>query len=262
MTTQRCIFCRGSPVTKEHVLGKWISRLLASLEEGFQGFGFVGQFGRFAPEQKPLRRKYGSVHLTAQVACARCNNGWMSRLENTARRWLKPMIEGKPVDLPPEAQPTLARWAVKTAIVIQHMDLPPDSRYLRLDWLPAGEDPPAGVWVGLAAYVGLRQGASSELQAYRSDLANPGAAEIAGELFAVRIGRVVVLTFAWEGPEHRWLEVAPAARSAIVQVWPPSRLIRTWPPTSGIDDEGLASLSDGFYAGIFAIKGPAEVTAT
>ena len=59
------------------------------------------------------RGEYPASALVAGSVCAVCNNGWMSQLETEARPYLL-----EPATLGGDAVTTLARWFVKTAIVI------------------------------------------------------------------------------------------------------------------------------------------------
>lgn len=60
--------------------------------------------------------------LQVKRLCASCNNGWMSRLENDAKPVLKSILDDKSKDLYASAQLTIARWAVKTAMVLEAID--------------------------------------------------------------------------------------------------------------------------------------------
>lgn len=60
------------------------------------------------------RGEFPATALVAGAVCADCNNGWMSQLETDARPYLlgdESLVEGAAVSM-------LARWFVKTAIVI------------------------------------------------------------------------------------------------------------------------------------------------
>lgn len=65
-----------------------------------------------APEHLKRAHNYGSMLLGA--VCAKCNNGWMSELEATAKADLITLIEGSSTSSEPEA---VARWALKTAYI-------------------------------------------------------------------------------------------------------------------------------------------------
>lgn len=56
---------------------------------------------------------------TARIVCSDCNSGWMSRLEEAARRLLEGPLLGRAAEFGTPQRVVLARWAVKTALVFQ-----------------------------------------------------------------------------------------------------------------------------------------------
>lgn len=150
-----CLFCEGRATTREHVLPRWAGSALAAGEpEAIRQLITVGT-GR------PIERVRTGLLFsgTAKVVCATCNNGWMSRLETSARAVLTPMIQGEGILLDWNAQRTLAAWALKTASVAdhaqgnpwRHTSMGPERHHLAglgepsanvLVWLAARLDPP------------------------------------------------------------------------------------------------------------------------
>jgi hypothetical protein len=113
MSKRICIFCGDAPVTREHILGRWIQRLagIDGSKSGSLTFHTPGTARERFFEAPPLGR-------TAKVVCAGCNNGWMSNLESEAAPVLTPLFEGRSGVLTEEALAILSRWAFKTAFVI------------------------------------------------------------------------------------------------------------------------------------------------
>jgi hypothetical protein len=71
-----------------------------------------------------------SKRLESRVkhVCGGCNQGWMSRLEEAAKPILMPMMfDNLPLVLSPSDQWTLARWAVKTALMVD-LSYPPSDK--------------------------------------------------------------------------------------------------------------------------------------
>lgn len=68
-------------------------------------------------------RRHSGRMFTARVkaVCEPCNSGWMSALEGRVKPYLLPMIKGEIVEIPPEAQESLAVWTLKTALMCQVM---------------------------------------------------------------------------------------------------------------------------------------------
>ena len=101
-----CVFCGRSdgPFHKEDVLPKWIVKSLDVARV---------RIHNTTPEPFIVSKSMGVV---TRAPCQRCNNGWMSDLEQAVRPFLEPMIHGQPVDLDSDAQTAVAQWFLKTFI--------------------------------------------------------------------------------------------------------------------------------------------------
>ncbi len=95
--------------------------------------------------------------LTTRAVCARCNSGWMSRLEDEAKPSLIPSILGQgPLRVPNAAGQVIANWAVKTSIMFHAImpDTPVSVGYRlasddRATWQEALRDVACALsWVG------------------------------------------------------------------------------------------------------------------
>ena len=107
-----CIFCGSHDTSREHVWPQWVSAVLAE-RASF----------RVIAEQVAVRtweQDSADVPLVTKRVCADCNSGWMSRLETAVRPILEPMLRGTRVTVPAAGQQLLARWIVKTAMVLEH----------------------------------------------------------------------------------------------------------------------------------------------
>ncbi|MGO9490496.1 MAG: hypothetical protein ACLQBB_15915 [Solirubrobacteraceae bacterium] len=147
MSTKRaCIFCGGTPLTKEHVVGRWARRFDKAAQASI--VQICHREGRSREQNEWSALPYDR---RARVVCAACNNGWMSQLESAASGLLHPDELDKRF-LPEAEQALLARWALKTALVLNASQQPsrrvvsPEftSRFGREQLLPAGVE----VWLG------------------------------------------------------------------------------------------------------------------
>jgi hypothetical protein len=59
-----------------------------------------------------------SCSMTVRVVCSTCNSGWMSRLEGEVRPALTPLLVADSVEVEPISASVIARWCVKTALVL------------------------------------------------------------------------------------------------------------------------------------------------
>ncbi len=243
-----CIFCGEQAATKEDAWPpRWLTKRFPASE-----LAHVEAERRGASLRK---WRESSPNIRVGCVCAACNNGWMSHLEVTASQMVPPLIESllgqQKQEIDARSLPTLAAWAVKTAMVLESVtpDLPPfysasERTELRLTraisrgtcvWLAAcaeqetiyaaakhlaGGDRSPGLH-GLATTMAFGPLAIQVL-AYRAPVAIPDDSKVTFQLC--------------EGP---WDEV-------LVPVWPVQGS-PIWPPRKGLLGEiGLEVLTDRF----------------
>lgn len=107
-----CVFCGGTPLTKEHVLPSWLK---VALDPTVRRFGYVRVDGDgvHRHESSPLNEQ-------VKVVCSECNSGWMNQLEENVRPILPPLIRGQSCTLDAEAQQALTVWSLKTLLMFQY----------------------------------------------------------------------------------------------------------------------------------------------
>lgn len=106
-----CAFCGGSgPLTREHVLGNWLSKIGLENEPVEHFAGPLNRLPKAMGVGAPFQQ-------TVRNVCGECNNGWMGSLEGIAKRVLTPLILGEPGRISDEDQPAIAMWLQKTALV-------------------------------------------------------------------------------------------------------------------------------------------------
>jgi hypothetical protein len=125
---RRCFFCDSMDLTREHVWPRWIGDIFA---------GFRGGVGRTTREQPPGNERNEdttywrgtALEVMAKCACAKCNNGWMSSIEATAKPILRPLIEGTrgAGSITAEEARTIAVWITLRAMVSESQKIE-DSR--------------------------------------------------------------------------------------------------------------------------------------
>ncbi|MFD8472057.1 hypothetical protein ACFV2E_08370 [Streptomyces globisporus] len=111
-----CVFCGGTPLTKEHVLPRWLK---VALDPSVRRFRYIrlsdGGFQRH--DAPPLNDQ-------VKVVCSGCNSGWMNQLEEGVRHFLPALIQGKPCVLDARSQRALAAWTLKTLLMFQYTHRP------------------------------------------------------------------------------------------------------------------------------------------
>lgn len=127
----RCIFCEqtDSPQHKEDVLPRWLARELAAI--GNTETAFTALTGYLGESEWPTREygATGKLGWETKGPCKRCNNGWMSALENEAQPLLVPLIRGESCSLSSDQLTVVARWTTKTAIMWEYMKYEADRRF-------------------------------------------------------------------------------------------------------------------------------------
>jgi hypothetical protein len=122
-----CIFCGGTPVTEEHPWPKWLKKAMqrpsvpnSIYHAGHAIYGPAGQRGI----SERFRSQSGAISSHGlQVVCAKCNNEWMSDLQNQAKPLLVPLIRGKVPILTNEHHSILTTWAIMFTMVIEFADV-------------------------------------------------------------------------------------------------------------------------------------------
>lgn len=108
---RQCAFCGAvGRLTAEHVFGDWLNKI---------GFDPSPRRASAGPLNR-LRRDLGvSVGFKQKVrdVCAECNHGWMSRLEESTRLVLAPLVLGEDIGVSREYSACIAAWVQKTALV-------------------------------------------------------------------------------------------------------------------------------------------------
>ena len=91
-----CIFCgpTDEPITNEHLWSMWVAELFRLSPKGATWNALVrvrtGTRDSSEWRSQPVRRwKSRRIELTMKTVCRRCNNGWLSELEN---RFCKPVL--------------------------------------------------------------------------------------------------------------------------------------------------------------------------
>jgi len=234
-----CVFCGGSPTTKEHLWPDWGRRLIAD-DENLHHRQHARQEGRAPIDREWLTPPF---RTTVSAVCAECNNGWMSRLEGRAKPMLLPMLERRGRELHREGQRTLAAWGLKTAMMSEHTlgsekRVVPDDDYA--DLREHGQ-PSERVVVWMATYIGTMPG-SVRLFGLDADVTqgpDRGRRDMWGA--TLTFGPVVFQVFGTTVP--LLLKALDLNYPGVQQIWPYRRSF-TWTPRAGFADDELAAFGD------------------
>jgi hypothetical protein len=228
-----CIFCDRPSGTIEYAWPEWLCRALTDQ------MAMAGRDGISDPEI--LARVRREVDQTVRSVCDTCSQGWMQRLEDNVSPFLESMIAGEVTPLPPVRRRVLARWAAKTAVVMEcAYDAPIRTPRFACEYLRR-----IGVHPGTQVLVGRYDG-DRQLLTHERDLFSriiDGKKHYLSQSSFV-IGKAFIQVFA-----DPWRNSAPEleedADEPLIALLPSHRRKLEWPPPVSIDDAGYTLVRSG-----------------
>ncbi|MFE9098917.1 hypothetical protein [Streptomyces sp. NPDC007264] len=231
-----CVFCGGTPLTKEHVLPRWLK---VALDPTVQRHRYI----RLSVDTV---RRHDAPPLNDQVkvVCSNCNSGWMNQLEENVRSFLPDLIRGTPCVIDAEAQRALASWSLKTVLMFQHTH-PPEVRGV----IPAGDFTrfyevcePTQSMLGRLGFMNYPPDDSVPLvdtlcQGYGT-VESGGVAWIGTLKIGCMVVQIIRAPDVADGYKLAPYEALPSLR----QMWPPDDLIE-WPLPLAIPQEFMKALA-------------------
>jgi hypothetical protein len=237
-----CIFCSNKTVTIEDAWPLWLMNRFPATSNSFmdaeRGGNKLGNWNTTKPK------------LQVKWLCASCNNGWMSRLEDAVKPILESIFNEKLKAIDESFQLTLARWAVKTAMVLESID--PNRSWFYSDgerqMMRTAQSLPSrtSVWIAkcinqpniYSAAMDLKTTPGNDgFHAYATTMAFGSIAfQVVSIKTPISIHENVTVTYdVTEGP---WDQT-------IVRVWPTTQKSIVWPPNYGLNNEsGLEALAN------------------
>lgn len=188
--------------------------------------------------------------LSLKRLCKTCNNGWMSRLENEAKPVVESILDDKIEAIDASAQFILARWAVKTAMVIETVDADRPWFYSETEraFMRDTQTIPQRTSVWIAKCI-LHPNIYSAAKDLRTSLDDSGVrafvttmafGSLAFQVVSIKTPAEIPATtgVAYDVSDGPW-------NQTLAQVWPKSEEPLVWPPPYGLADElGLEALTE------------------
>ena len=160
---RECVWCGSAANSKEHVFPQWLHKLDGPSRYIAQHGGFQESAPRLVARHDHNERwvEYEAIRGTrapnlhkveVKAVCKKCNENWMSQLEQSAKPIIRRLIEGDDIDLTVNDLETLASWAHKTFLMYDQWEESPDRRYRGGDYRAFYADriPPSHVRLYLA----------------------------------------------------------------------------------------------------------------
>jgi hypothetical protein len=109
-----CIFCNSPNAEVSYAWPDWLCRFLAEHQEKW----CADRVTRHA-DLVMVERAEHEADKTVDCVCRTCRDGWMQRLEDNVSPFLQSMMLGETTPLPAARRKLLARWAAKTAMLME-----------------------------------------------------------------------------------------------------------------------------------------------
>jgi hypothetical protein len=245
---RQCLFCENKADSNEHLWPRWILRRLKIDRPMRHSIG--GRPSKIVPR----------AEIKIKCVCQPCNRGWMHDLENLNIPIIGCLMEDIGIPLSSEQQTTVAKWAVKTAMV-------QDAIYTRKRELfyTGSERLAVRSNTGLPDYTSVWLGRSSlrTLTCDGTDIRvdiNDGSKILETALGSVNtfcVGHLAVQVATIHAPEkykgHPFdvtSHIAAPWENLLVPIWPVTDSAISWPPSLTLAGRGLTKLADRFRGGV------------
>ena len=236
-----CIFCDNRPSTKEDAWPLWLIRLLRTGP------------GRIDGERGGRRFVWRVVEpgLKVKFVCARCNNGWMSDLENRVKPIIETLVGEERVTLSSVDQATLATWAVKNAMVFEALRFGRSWFFAKTDRVALREalspTPWTAVWIAKCVEPPGAFCSASNLSGVAGRLADQVKAYVTTMCF----GPLAIQVLTYKLPSSVALSANVTAEpkpgpweQVTIPIWPAQLAPVAWPPSLGLSGElGIEAFS-------------------
>ena len=262
-----CIFCQrtDSPPSKEDVLPKWLAREWPQRRKStFEYAGDTYKPGRLSASQpfepEDYKTNIGNLGVFTYGPCQRCNNGWMSLLEEQTRPVIRPLMRGKPVSMTVEKQRQLAQWTAKTVLLYDYAKRPKTPYF--------NQEERTGIYTSLAVppntiiyaarYVGPLAtacvGGPIRLQV------DPAGTTTDGYCCTLAIGQLALQLFTYRYSEQ--VPHVPRGSWELAHRPVSARTEWMWPPQQALDAPGFEEFATRMIVGYSSKKGSATGSAT
>lgn len=241
---RRCIFCAAPADSREHFWPDWIiERVKPSKHSAFK---FNVQGREFISRNRDL---------VVRCVCDSCNKGWMSKLESLVVPPVGCMIQDISTPLDNIQQSQIARWSVKSSMVMERIGRAKRTPFYTDDErsrlrLNSAIPPRTMVW--LARYGGV-----DDIACLGTDIWNDvpdGPGTIHGYVNNIVAGRLAVQVLTLHPPgryDNRTIVVHPNIGrfdAHVIQIWP-FQTSKVWPPVPTITAADSDSFARRFSGG-------------
>lgn len=217
-----CILCAGSSLSNEHVFPQWIRAIIPGEDK-------IIRHRWISPNDDEATREWSHIELDfkAKDICAKCNNGWMAKLETSVKPYLTSLIQGRGRDLYNEGRAIVSFWLLKTIMMIdlaqeaQHRSIPVED-YAELF---KAQTVLTHTYIWLAAN-SFGEGAFAKTRSLRIKINDMDAI---GYGATIGIGHLVAHVIRIPVKDGKILQIGGKLANALVLLWPRGDTV-VWPP--------------------------------
>lgn len=230
----RCWYCDTPGVTDEHVL----ARSLSDLFPRHGTFRLDYEHPELGVRARP--RRAPKLMIKSRKFCGPCNNGWMNRIDQDARRLLQGLVLDARTSFDEPDQRLLSLWTTKTVLGL--LSIEPTAyrfagRELYRELFDTGEPlRRSQIWVGanVEGDVAWGRGHSIRFETLGDDAAGFG--------FTLSFG-YGVLHFVQHARDDVLLRLRYAPHQALRLIWPTAEPLIRWPPVTRVRPRDLSGLA-------------------
>jgi hypothetical protein len=215
-----CIFCGGTPVTREHLWPDWLRREV----EIRQGFAHRIEQEADGVETRDIKFTTPPFNQVVKAVCASCNGGWMSAIEANAKPILRDLIYAKGRALDPDDRRKLATWGFLKPCVFD--ELHPNERAVPVEHrrrLYTYKRPPAtgvAIWIGTYETLEVGHYAYQALKVGRDGLPDPVTPNI--YIVTITAGALIVQVAGSQVRELSFDDLNFPSHMHVAKIWPPN----------------------------------------
>ncbi|MDF2156159.1 hypothetical protein [Vibrio sp. CAU 1672] len=119
--SKKCIFCDQTGMSKEHFWPDWMGKELGKSPTDKYVEGVIASEPKSSDYDEKLSERFGNVSTKKfRVVCTKCNNGWMSALEEKVKPIIKNVLYSCDIELNRDQIRLFTQWLVMKTMLAEH----------------------------------------------------------------------------------------------------------------------------------------------
>lgn len=258
---RKCIFCGQHGLTREHMWANWMRAYIPRVLTEYRTRSILMFPDR---SEVSIKRRTGDPHSQRiRCVCKNCNNGWMSKIQESTKPYLVPMLKGERDSFYKNGQTALAAWVGMFVMVAEYADRDKVSISAReRRRLLQRKRPPAHwrIWIGkYERSTGVERWFHHVIPIAKDGVqivTNGSIPRSNTQTSTILLGDHLVIhamsSSVAPGIIKRWRH-APDIASKMRQIWPIQDRYVCWPPDGILDEMDIQNLANRFFESVHAI---------